>query len=335
MKIAILTPTFYYHSGIDRVVQQQAEDYTKKGDEVTVFALDSTIKTIRYNIVTIGMPKNIILQRIYRLLFFLDITKLGAYKKLKGFDLIISHFYPMNWLAYKAKKKFNILYVYWDHGINTTGLLNNIPQKVYMYIFRVINNFTLRNIDEAVSVSRYLSKVLDTESNIKSRVVYNKIDISRFNVNVNGQKIIKKYNLDGNRVILYVGRIAPHKGIHLLLKVFDIIKTQIPNSKLIVAGNPNYKGYFKRLKKQSVKDAIFTGFVPDDELPSYYGACDLYVSCSQWEGFDLPAAEAQACGKPVIAFDIGSHPEIIKNGKLIKNLDVEEFAQKAIEYLKK
>ena len=43
MRIAILTPTFNYYSGIDRVVQLQAEDYAKKGNKVTVIALEAKI----------------------------------------------------------------------------------------------------------------------------------------------------------------------------------------------------------------------------------------------------------------------------------------------------
>ena len=47
MKIAILTPTCNYYSGIDRVVEQQAKDYAKKGNNVTVIALEAKIKTNR------------------------------------------------------------------------------------------------------------------------------------------------------------------------------------------------------------------------------------------------------------------------------------------------
>jgi len=143
MRIAILTPTFNYYSGIDRVVQLQAEDYVKKGNQVTVITLESKIKPKNYNVVTMSMPKNSMLQRLYRLFFFFDAKKLNYYKKLKNYDVVISHFYPMNWLAYKAKKRYDIKYIYWDHGINTTGLLNNIPQKIYMKLFKIFNNITL------------------------------------------------------------------------------------------------------------------------------------------------------------------------------------------------
>jgi len=135
MNIAILTPTFNYYSGIDRVVQLQAEDQVKKGNRVTVIALEAQINPKNYKVIQLGMPKNQTLQRLYRLFFFLDNKKMGYYKNLKNYDMVISHFYPMNWLAYKAKNHYKIRYIYFNHGINTTGLLNNIWQKFYMELF--------------------------------------------------------------------------------------------------------------------------------------------------------------------------------------------------------
>jgi len=200
-----------------------------------------------------------------------------------------------------------------------------------MNLFLFLNNITLNNVDDSFSVSKYLSKQLYKESGIKSKVAYNKIDNKRFNKKVKGTKIIKKYNLKNKKVFLYVGRIAPHKGIHLLAGAFELIKEKIPNSKLLIIGKPTFNDYFKKLKRIKDKDIIFTGFVPDEELPYYYAACNVYLTTSQWEGFNLPAAEAQACNKPVTAFNIGSHPEIVKKGILVKNKDIKAFAEAAIK----
>jgi len=334
MKIAILTPTFDYHSGIDRVVELQAEDYTKKGDKVTVIALEAKIKPKNYKVIKLGMPKNQFFQRLYRLFFFLDTKKINYYKKLKDYDIVISHFYPMNWLAYNAKKEYKIKYIYFNHGVNTTGLLNNLWQKFYMKLFSSFTNITLSNVDEAYSVSKYLKDDLKEVSNLDSKVIYNKIDKKKFNKKVKGDTIIKEYNLKNNKILLYVGRIAPHKGIHLLLESFNIVKNKIPNAKLIIVGKPTFNNYSKKLKKIANKDVIFTGFVPDEELPYYYAACDIYVTASQWEGFNIPIVEAQACGKKVIAFDIGSHPEVVKNGVLVENNNIKKFAEGVIKILK-
>ena len=334
MKIAILTPTFNYYSGIDRVAQQQAEDYVKNGNKVTVIALEADIKAKKYKIITLRMPKNSALQRLYRLFFFIDIKKISYYKKLKDYDIVISHFYPMNWLAYLARKKYKIKYVYFNHGINTTGLLNNPVQKLYMKIFSFFTNITLKNVDEVYSVSKYLRDDLKKASNLDSKVVYNKIDEKRFNKKIKGDKIIKKYNLKNKKVLLYIGRIAPHKGIHLLLESFNIAKKHLPNIKLIIVGKPTFSSYSKKLRKYSNKDVIFTGFIDDKELSYYYAACDVYATASLWEGFNLPAAEAQACGKKVVAFNIGSHPEIIKNGILVEKGDIKGFAKAIIRMLR-
>ncbi len=140
MKIAILTPTFNYYSGIDRVVQSQAEEYVKKGNKVAVIALEAKIKSNKYKIIELGMPKNAFLQRLYRLFFFIDLKKLDYHKKLRDYDVVISHFYPMNWLAYIAKKHYNIKYIYFNHGVNTIGLLNNIWQGLYMKLISFSTN---------------------------------------------------------------------------------------------------------------------------------------------------------------------------------------------------
>ncbi len=331
MKISILTPTFNYYSGIDRVVQQQAEEYARKGDKVTVITLEAGIRPKNYRVEVLGMPKNPLMQRLYRLFFFLDFGKMKYYKNLKNYDVAISHFYPMNLLASKARRKFNIKYIYFNHGINLEG--DNFIQNIYMKLFSFFSNKTLKNVDEAYSVSNYLKDDLKKVSGLDSKVIYNKID-KRFNRNVKGDKIIKKYGLKNKKVLLYVGRITPHKGIHILLEAFKSIKTEIPNAVLIVAGNPTFDGYFKKLKSIAGKDVIFAGYIDDKDLPSYYAACDIYTTCSLWEGFDLPAAEVQACGKKVVAFDIGSHPEIVKNGILVEKWDVKGFAEAVIRILK-
>ena len=58
------------------------------------------------------------------------------------------------------------------------------------------------------------------------------------------------------------------------------------------------------------------------------------MTASLWEGFNLPVAEAQACGKKVVAFDVCSHPEVVKNGLLIEKDDINAFANAITGLLK-
>ncbi|MBI2658459.1 glycosyltransferase family 4 protein [Candidatus Woesearchaeota archaeon] len=336
MKIAILTPTFSHYSGIDRVVEQQAMDHSRKGNKVTVFALEADLKPRRFKLEVIGMPKSLFLQRLYRLFFFLDFIKFSkAVNKLKDFDIIISHFYPMNLIASSAKKKFGVKYIYHNHGIGYSELFTNMFERLYMSLFACFNKMSISNVDSAFSVSKFLRDELKRETGIESEVKYNKLD-SRYKKGIDGAKIRKKLGIKANeKLLFFIGRISPHKNVHTLLKIFDIVNGKLPNAKLLVAGKPTFKRYYNELKSHANKNVIFREFIEDRELPYYYAACDLYVTASLWEGFNLPAAEAQACGRKVVAFAIGSHPEIVKSGILVKKNDVEAFSNAVISLLKK
>ena len=120
---------------------------------------------------------------------------------------------------------------------------------------------------------------------------------------------------------MFVGRLSPHKRVDLLLRSFNLINKQISNVKLIIIGKSTFKKYYKKLRKLANKNVIFIDSVKDFELPYYYAACDLYVTASLWEGFNLPAKEAQVMNKPVVAFNCCSHPEILKKGVLVKKID--------------
>jgi len=335
-KIALLTPTFSQFSGIDRVVELNAEEFAKKND-VTIFTLKAGMKpkNARIKVIELGMPKNPFLERLYRLFFFLDCVKIRKYgKKLKDYDLIISHQYPMNLIAAYAKKHYGVKYIYHNHGVAYPRLFSNLPEKAYMHLFRFLTNLSVKKADSAISISKYLQKKLKEETGMNSKVVYDPIDKKRFHKGINGKKIRKKYNLGKSPVCLYVGRISPHKGVHLLIKAFNLVLKEIPHAKLLIVGKPTFNQYSKKLKKISSKSVIFAGFVPDAQLPYYYAACDVYTTASLWEGFNMTVAEAQSCGKPVVAFNLCSHPEVVKKGILVKPKNIEEFANAIIKLIK-
>jgi len=334
-KIAILAPTFSHYSGIDRVVEQQAKDYVKHGNIVAVFALEGDIKPQGFKLEILGMPKSLFLQRLYRLFFFLDFIKMSkAVNRLREYNLVISHQYPMNSIASEAKRHYGIRYIYYNHGVGYSELFSNPLEKFYMRLFGYFNKLSLNNVDSAVSVSKFLRDELKKEAGIDSEVVYNKID-SRYKKGINGRIIRKKLGVKNNeKLLFFIGRLSPHKNVHTLLKIFDIVSEEMPDAKLLIAGKPTFKRYYSQLREAANKNVIFKESIDDKELPNYYAACDLYVTASLWEGFDLPAAEAQACGKKVVAFSIGSHPEIVKNGVLLKKENIDGFADAIIRLLK-
>ncbi len=335
MKIAILTPTFSHYSGIDRVVEQQALRYAKSGDKVTIIAFEGDLRPKKFELCTIGMPKSLFLQRLYRLFFFIDRKKIrDTAEKLKGYEVIISHFYPMNWIASYAKRKYGIKYIYHNHGVGYSELFSNIFEKLYMKLFVFFNNLSLRNVDSAISISKFMQKELKRESGINSKVEYDQVDERKFRSGIDNQKVRKFFKIKNDeKLLLFVGRISPHKNIHTLIKILDRVNEKMPNVKLLVVGKVTFPNYYKHLKEIASKNVVFKDSVSDEDLPYYYAACDLYVTASLWEGFNLPIAEAQACGKKVVAFDVASHPEVVKKGVLVKKDDEEGFAQAVIRSL--
>lgn len=125
----------------------------------------------------------------------------------------------------------------------------------------------------------------------------------------------------GERFLLYVGGISPHKNIDTLLNGFARIADTAARQdvRLVIVGD--YKGDSFRtchedLASQAARLGItqrvlFTGFVSDDDLRHLYAACQAFVFPSYLEGFGLPAVEAMACGAAVVASDRGSLPEVL------------------------
>ncbi|MBI3037318.1 glycosyltransferase family 4 protein [Candidatus Woesearchaeota archaeon] len=348
MKVAILTPTFSKFSGPDRVVLNEATELAAAGNKVTIltFKTDFDVQQLQkqwISVEAIGMPKSPMLERVYRLLFFTDILKVNKIvERLRQFDEAISFLYPMTLPAMLAKKRYKekLRYVYYDVGVAYPQLFDNILEKTYMKIFAAFTRMTVKNADAAISISKFLSSELKKETGIDSTIKYVRIDTKRFNKNTAAKykkkavAVAKRYRLT-KPVLLYVGRISPHKGVHLLLDAFKIIKKKMPAATLVVVGKHTFPKYSGQLQKMAseIGGVVFAGFVADEELPAYYGACDAYVTCSMWEGFDIPIVEANAVGKPAVAFNIGSHPEVLKKGTLVAAGNVQEFAAAVIKLL--
>jgi glycosyltransferase involved in cell wall biosynthesis len=336
MRIAILTPTFSGYSGPDRVVWNEADELCEK-NEVTIFCFKAEMNHPKAKIIQLGAPKNKTLERIYKLLFFLDFAKVNKIAKmLEGYDQIICFLYPMTIPASIARKRYGKHYTYYDVGIAYPRLFSSLAERAAMRMIGWLTKKTVKNADDAISISKFLSRELEKYTGLHSKVKYVKIDKKRFNLNVDRVKteaVRKKYGLE-KPTLLYVGRISPHKGVHLLIRAFNTVKKTLPKAKLLIVGKHTFDSYSGELEKLDTSGVIFTGFIPDDELPYYYSACDIYATGSLWEGFDMPAVEAQLCGKKVVAFDVGSHPEVVKNGILVKEGDIEAFANAIVKLAK-
>jgi glycosyltransferase involved in cell wall biosynthesis len=144
-----------------------------------------------------------------------------------------------------------------------------------------------------------------------------------------------KYSLP-ERFILYVGGIDPTKNIGNLLTAYAKIRKSFPH-KLVFVG-------FNRLKvAEDLRlldtlglrdDVLFTGFIPDEDIPVLYNLADLLILPSFYEGFGIPVLEAMACGCPVVTTKTGCSPEVAGGAAILVDPhspeEIAEAAQKVL-----
>jgi 1,2-diacylglycerol 3-alpha-glucosyltransferase len=141
------------------------------------------------------------------------------------------------------------------------------------------------------------------------------VDTVMFNPNNDGTAMRTKYGLDGGKVILTVGRIAWEKNLDLILEGFKILHELDPDTKLLVAGEGPAKAHAKQkaIDLGIQNSTYFPGFVPDEDLPGLYAACDAFTIASKFETQGLVVLEAMASGKPCSGINYRAIAEIITN----------------------
>jgi glycosyltransferase involved in cell wall biosynthesis len=133
--------------------------------------------------------------------------------------------------------------------------------------------------------------------------------------------------------ILFLGTIEPRKNIEGLIEAFSLAKAKYSGLKdlyLVIAGEVGWKhkNVFKTAALSQFKDQIkFIGYIPQDDKPALYNLAQTFIFPSFYEGFGLPALEAQACGTPVISASDSSLIEILSDsGFFISPDNISEMA---------
>lgn len=152
-----------------------------------------------------------------------------------------------------------------------------------------------------------------------------------------GAAVRGKYGLPAD-YILYVGTIQPRKNLDTLIEAFSLLKGKGAFAgKLVIVGRKGwlYDRLFSRIRELNLDgEVVFTGFVPDGELPFIYDGARVFVYLSLFEGFGLPPLEAMACGVPVITSNTTSLPEVVGDaGIAVPPMAVEEVAAALLRVL--
>jgi phosphatidylinositol alpha-1,6-mannosyltransferase len=155
-----------------------------------------------------------------------------------------------------------------------------------------------------------------------------------------GDIIKSRHCLKGKKIILTVSRLVSHKGIDTVIRALARASLKRDDIAYLVVGKgPDERRLRSLTKELGVSDkTVFCGFVPDNELPAYYKACDIFAMVSRtettegvgcFEGFGISFTEAAAAGKPSIAGMCGGTGEAVidnKTGLLVNPTSVDEVA---------
>ncbi len=247
---------------------------------------------------------------------------------------------PIGLTAWLLKRIYRLPVIIWSHGSDLLRV-QRIPGG------RAVLRWTLSQADRLIANSMATQLQMERlgQDPTRIRVIHPSVNTQRFHPQIDSSAIVARHHLQRKSVILTVARLVERKGIDMVIRAMPRVLEAIPDAVYLVIGTGPYRGKLERLARESGLEGrvVFVGHVPDEELPCYYSACDLFVLLSRTltdkgeiEGFGIVFLEAGACGKPVIAGRGGGTSEAVEDGVtglLVDPLDVNEIAQAIVEVL--
>ncbi len=344
MKILLACPTYYPDvNGASYAVQRLAFYLQKQGHEVVILFNSRSWHhemSVHNGISIYGIPSYPV-DRIRAPIPF--VVNYWTRKVLKEFQPdvvhIASHFSPGRNAAVIARRM----------GISVVGTNHFMPDNLTHYshlpkpLEKQLNRmmwkhslWTLDRIDVVTSPSRIAAQLL-TSVGLKNpvQVVSNGIDLQIFHASSSSADLRARYAIPDGPVLLSVCRLDKEKNVDLILRAFKIASEKM-SATLVIAGSGAEKKKLQDLAHELGLDSrvVFTGFVPDADLPSLYAISDVFIIAGVAELQCLVAMEAMASGLPVLAVRAMALPELVKDGvggMLFEHGDVETMAQQMVE----
>ncbi len=204
------------------------------------------------------------------------------------------------------------------------------------WLFKLAIGYTARRAARILTVSEYSARdILATYRVPPGRVVVTPEGVSALFAPVRDperlQAVRERYGI-ARAYILSVGSLQPRKNLVRLIRAYVNLRRRDEDfdHQLVLVGKKGwlYQDIFRAAQQSPFgADIIFTGYVPEEDLPALYSGATVFVYPSIFEGFGLPVLEAMACGTPVITSHSSSLPEVVGEAALL----VDPYDERAIE----
>jgi len=320
--------------GMSVYVREMAKELGKKDHHIDIFTQHNVGKhdpvihlydNVRLIHLSGGIRGNIAKSSLYEILpqLFNELESFRIKENIT-YDIIHSHYWLSGVLGLKLQSSWNAHHLITYHTIgavkNLTCPIENASE------LRLVNEKKLAKLCDQIVVptrkeKEYLLKYYDSPHD-KIRMIPCGVNLDIFKPR---DKISARRQLgfrSDDRIILYVGRYTPIKGIDRLLTAFLNLThlTHLTHLRLVLVGgdgehSPMFKELQSKAKTLDIENRlIFAGRVEQKILPEYYSAADVLAVPSYYESFGLVALEALACGTPVVTTPVGAMENIVQDG---------------------
>ncbi len=241
-------------------------------------------------------------------------TNVAAFaKKIRNIPLVFTpHFHP-SWSSWGGKKR-------------------KILRKFYDKMF---SKPVFDTADVIICHSRHEIELMDINPE-KASIIPAGVDFSLFKPPVDVDIFRKTYNIE-NELILFSGRLATNKGLHVLVKAIPLVLKNFPKTMFVFVGEDHgvKSSLITLAEKFGVKkNVLFTGHIKDEKMfLSAYSACDLFVLPSEYEAFGIVLLEAMASEKACVATNVGGMPEVLGDCGVLVDYNNPEHLGKTISDL--
>jgi phosphatidylinositol alpha-mannosyltransferase len=311
MKIALVSPyDLAFPGGVSHHILALEHYFTKMGHEVKVIAPASkAITGLGDRFILVGKPRPIPSSgSIARITVSVNLSsRIKAILDEEKFDIIHLH-EPFCPTLCTGVLRFS-------HTANV-GTFHASRARSYTYwkpyvVIWLKKRF--RKLHGRIAVSESAVECANKHFPADYTIIPNGVDLERFSPDV---APIDEF-CDEKVNILFVGRLEKRKGLDYLLDAYQQVRSEMPNSRLIVVGPGTRlrRGYERRVRRDHLEDVVFVGQVPYEELPRYYKTADIFCApATGRESFGIVLLEAMALGKPVVASNIEGYASVVTDG---------------------